>query len=96
MVAKPKSLIVTIRGKVQGVGFRYWTQTEAQKLGLRGWVRNESDGSVCALIVGPEHAVDKMLKRFEEGPGAASVSRVTSESSGKGQSADGFNIVGSD
>ncbi len=95
-MAKPKSLIVRIRGKVQGVGFRYWTQSEAQKLGLGGWVRNESDGSVSALIVGPKHAVDSMLKRFEEGPEAASVSRVNSISVDNGQSAGSFNIVGSD
>jgi acylphosphatase len=94
MTTEPKSLMVRIRGKVQGVGFRFWAQAEAQKLGLSGWVRNGSDGSVTARIAGSEEAVSKMLQRFKEGPPAASVSNVTSEAVDGDPLADGFNIVG--
>ena len=44
---------VRITGRVQGVYFRGWTRDEAARLGLDGWVRNEADGSVTALIAGP-------------------------------------------
>jgi acylphosphatase len=94
MTTGPKSLMVRIQGKVQGVGFRFWTQTEAQKLGLSGWVRNGSDGSVTARIAGPEQAVSTMLQRFKEGPAAAAVLNVTSEAVDGDPLADGFNIVG--
>ena len=93
MTTEPKALMVHIRGRVQGVGFRYWTQSEAQKLGLSGWVRNGSDGSVTARIAGPEQAVTVMLQRFREGPPEASVSSVTCEAVDSDQPTDGFNIV---
>ena len=67
-------MLVRITGKVQGVSFRVWTRIEAEKLGLNGWVRNEDDGSVRALIVGSDAAVAAMLKRLWEGPRGAAVS----------------------
>jgi acylphosphatase len=70
---------VRVTGRVQGVWFRAWTQERAEALGLRGWVRNEPDGSVAALIAGPEAAVAQMLVELHEGPRAAAVSRVEAE-----------------
>lgn len=93
MTTDRKALMVHIRGRVQGVGFRFWTQAEALKLGLSGWVRNGTDGSVTARIAGPEHAISTMLQRFKEGPAAASVSSVISEAVDGDQPADGFDIV---
>ena len=93
MTTEPKTLMVRIFGRVQGVGFRFWTQREAQKLGLSGWVRNGSDGSVTARIAGPEPAVSTMLERFREGPPEASVSSVTTEVVDGDPSTDGFEIV---
>ena len=56
-MAEPRrTVLARISGRVQGVSFRVWTQFEAEKLGLSGWVRNEDDGSVTALISGPESA----------------------------------------
>ncbi|WP_313851714.1 acylphosphatase [Parasedimentitalea psychrophila] len=46
-----------IAGRVQGVAFRAWTRSEAQRRGLSGWARNESDGSVLALFMGPANEV---------------------------------------
>lgn len=65
-----------VTGRVQGVSFRVWTLREAEKLGLTGWVRNEPDGSVVALLVGPDGAVEDMLERLWVGPAGASVSGV--------------------
>jgi acylphosphatase len=75
-----KALLVSIAGRVQGVGYRMWTEREAQVFGLRGWVRNEPDGSVTALIGGPEEAVAKMLDLFWSGPRGASVTGVATKS----------------
>jgi acylphosphatase len=52
MDGQTKAVLVRIEGSVQGVGFRAWTQSEASRLGLRGWVRNEPDGSVAAHLEG--------------------------------------------
>lgn len=71
-----RTVMVRVKGRVQGVGFRYWTQNEALQLGLAGWVRNESDGSVRALLDSPDGAVAEMLERLRRGPGGAAVSDV--------------------
>lgn len=65
-----------ISGLVQGVWFRGWVREEARGLGLTGWVRNCSDGSVAALFVGPEAAVGSMLALCHQGPPAARVVAV--------------------
>ena len=70
---------VIIRGRVQGVGFRAWTQHQAELRGLAGWVRNRRDGSVEALFSGPDAAVGAMLKACREGPAGSRVERVESE-----------------
>lgn len=74
-----EALQVWITGRVQGVGFRVWTRDEALRLGLTGWVRNEEDGSVAALIAGPESAISTMIERLKRGPPGSSVSSVETE-----------------
>lgn len=74
MAAEARQVRVT--GRVQGVGFRAWTARRARALGLDGWVRNEPDGSVAALIAGPPDAVATMLGDLHRGPPAAWVDRV--------------------
>ncbi|AJE48569.1 acylphosphatase [Celeribacter indicus] len=71
---------IRITGRVQGVAYRAWTKARADALDLSGWVRNEEDGSVTALVSGPDAAVEEMCTAFWDGPGAAAVSdvRVTS------------------
>lgn len=71
-----RTVMVRVRGRVQGVGFRYWTQGEATQLGLAGWVRNEPDGSVRALLSGSDDGVAQMLERLRQGPPGAAVSDV--------------------
>lgn len=80
-----KATLVHISGRVQGVSFRIWTRTQARRLGLTGWVRNEADGSVTALIAGPDGAIATMLKQFWNGPIGASVSSVETESVAPGE-----------
>ncbi|MFT4182763.1 MAG: acylphosphatase [Rhizobium sp.] len=86
--------MVRIEGKVQGVGFRVWTRGEALRLGLAGWVRNDVDGSVAALIVGPDAAISAMMQRFRQGPPGASVSRVERQPVSLAQMSSEFRISG--
>jgi len=71
-----RSLHLEIFGRVQGVGFRWWTKQEAEALRLSGWVRNRADGSVEAVISGPAAAVDKMLEKCRKGPAFARVDDI--------------------
>jgi acylphosphatase len=89
-----EAALVRIRGKVQGVGFRMWTRDEAIQLGLAGWVRNEKDGSVVALIAGPDAAISTMIERFRLGPSGASVSGVETQSTALATMPTGFRITG--
>ncbi|MBU8876319.1 acylphosphatase [Reyranella sp. MMS21-HV4-11] len=68
-----------ITGRVQGVGYRDWAMATAQRLGLKGWVRNRSDGSVEALVVGEDDAVGKMIEACRRGPTLAKVDAVDVE-----------------
>lgn len=60
-----------IEGRVQGVGFRWWTVGEARRLGLRGWARNRADGSVEVLAIGESAAIDALEAACRAGPPAA-------------------------
>jgi acylphosphatase len=64
---------LTIHGRVQGVGYRAWTVSRAKQLGLNGWVRNRTDGTVEAVIAGDAQAVETMLADCRKGPLAARV-----------------------
>jgi len=66
----------TIRGHVQGVGFRFWTEREARARALEGWVRNRRDGSVEGVFAGPVAAVAAMIEAARRGPPAARVEAV--------------------
>ncbi len=85
--------MVRIAGKVQGVGFRAWTREQAMRLGLSGWVRNEPDGTVLALLVGPAPAVATMLERLWIGPEFGSVSSVESDPAELAERPAGFRIA---
>ena len=68
-----------VRGNVQGVFFRDSTQEEAEKHGVNGWVSNQSDGSVEAVLEGPREAVEQVLRWLREGPSRADVENVDVE-----------------
>ena len=67
------SFRVVLSGRVQGVGFRAWTERTARSLGLSGWVRNLRDGTVEAVFSGPADVVDDMIARCRRGPDHARV-----------------------
>jgi acylphosphatase len=88
MDAPRRSVHVVITGHVQGVGYRAWTEDEARRRGLTGWVRNRRDGSVEAVFSGDEAIVNDMLAACRDGPRSALVSAVnatdTTDPTGKG------------
>lgn len=82
---------MTVSGRVQGVGFRYTMQAEAQRLGVDGWVRNRRDGSVEAFLAGDPDAVEGVIAWAHDGPAGARVYDVDVVE-GTGESASGFEI----
>ena len=64
---------LTIRGRVQGVGFRHFMNRTARDLHVTGWVRNRRDGSVEAVIAGTPDAVHTMMERARRGPSHAMI-----------------------
>jgi acylphosphatase len=73
---------VTIRGMVQGVGYRAWVEHQATVRNLEGWVRNRRDGNVEALFAGPGDIVSNMVESCRHGPSSARVDAVAEESAG--------------
>jgi acylphosphatase len=65
-----------VHGDVQGVGYRWWTAREAQRLGVRGWVTNRDDGTVEVHAEGDAASVDALVSALHEGPRWARVARV--------------------
>ncbi len=65
-----------VRGRVQGVGFRWFVEREAHILQVAGWVRNNLDGSVEVLAVGTREQLAGLRSRLQEGPRAARVDQV--------------------
>ena len=65
-----------VQGRVQGVSFRYYTRQRATELGLRGYVRNNWDGTVEVVAEGPRPALDELLLFLHRGPRAAFVTQV--------------------
>src|SRR4051812_35010254 len=70
---------VILHGRVQGVGFRMWTEDLAERSGLEGWVRNRRDGSVEAVFAGPEQAVLAAVEACRRGPRGAHVEALDIE-----------------
>ena len=68
-----------VRGRVQGVGFRWFVEREAAAIGLVGWVRNNEDGSVELVAEGDRDALEQLKRAVEEGPRAARVDRVDAQ-----------------
>ena len=65
-----------VRGRVQGVGFRWFVEHEAHILGIAGWVRNNSDSSVEVLAMGTRDQLAGLRSRLQQGPRAARVDHV--------------------
>jgi acylphosphatase len=70
-------LEAVVRGRVQGVGFRYFVVREARRLGLAGWVANERDGSVRAVAEGAPEAIDRIEDLLRSGPPGSMIDGVS-------------------
>jgi acylphosphatase len=81
-----------ISGRVQGVGFRYFTHAVASREGLRGWVRNLPDGRVEAAAEGEHDALERFERRIRTGPPGARVSDVQASDTNLMTDNDGFSI----
>jgi len=71
-----RSRQIRVKGEVQGVGYRYALRDEAQRLGITGWVRNRSDGTVEALLQGDDAALERLIAWARRGPGLARVAEL--------------------
>ena len=69
-------MTVFVRGRVQGVGYRYFVLDHALDLGVSGWVANESDGSVRCRAEGTRVTLERLLDVLREGPPGARVDRI--------------------
>jgi len=83
-----------VRGDVQGVGFRYFLVREAQRLDLRGWVRNRDDGTVEFIAEGSRSDLVRLKQAAEQGPQMARVDRVDDRWSAASGGLDGFDLSG--
>ncbi len=84
-----REIHLLIRGRVQGVGFRWFVRERARRLGLAGWVRNRSDGTVELAAWGSDDALEALLARCREGPPSARVERIDVEPE-EGEPPSGF------
>ena len=87
-------LEATVRGYVQGVGFRWFVVRTAARLSLSGWTSNEPDGSVRVVAEGSVQALDELLARIERGPAGASVETVDAQRSPAQGNLGSFTIRG--
>ena len=87
-----QQLHAVVYGRVQGVGFRDATQHRAFDLGLTGWVRNQSDGTVETLAQGDHATLERFLAFLNRGPNAAHVTHVDALWSAAAQRFDDFHV----
>jgi acylphosphatase len=71
-----KAVRARVSGRVQGVSFRWYTEEQARRLGVTGWVRNEPDGTVLVHAEGDDEAVDALIAWCHDGPSLARVRAV--------------------
>jgi len=81
-----------IAGRVQGVGFRYFTDEAARREGVDGWVRNMADGSVEVMIEGDLESIDRVEAAVRRGPSSARVERFDVEARAPTGRTTGFSI----
>ena len=84
---------IIIKGKVQGVGFRYWLYKEAMQRNIDGWVRNKISGEVEALLIGNGVEVNNIIKLCKKGPPSAEVTKINVKDYDKGCLNKSFEII---
>ncbi len=94
---KPDSILARrflVRGRVQGVGFRWFVEREAHILGIAGWVRNHHDGTVEVMAQGTRDQLAGLHSRLREGPRASRVDSVEVSDESPSQGLRSFSIAG--
>lgn len=86
----PARVTAWVRGRVQGVGFRWWTRSRALELGLAGWARNLEDGRVEVIAQGPRAACEALLTALRSGRTPGNVTGVTERWSEPREGVTGF------
>ena len=84
---------IRVKGRVQGVGFRYFVQRKAQQLGVRGWVRNNPDGTVELVAEGNRDDLEQLKRAVEQGPRMARVEQVDAQWSSATGNLHGFELA---
>lgn len=88
------AVYVRIQGRVQGVGFRFFAQREAESFGVTGWVRNCPNGDVESEAEGPRGALLQWIERLHQGPNLSRVEKVTVQWHPAAKTFTSFNIQG--
>ncbi|MCV7101413.1 acylphosphatase [Mycobacterium palustre] len=83
-------LTAWVHGRVQGVGFRWWTRCRALELGLTGYAANQADGRVLVVAQGPREAAEKLLQLLDGGDTPGRVDKVVADWSAPQERFDGF------
>ena len=84
---------ITITGKVQNVGYRYWLYKEAIKKNISGWVRNKISGEVEALVIGNDTDINNLIKLCKNGPPLSKVTKIEVQNYPKEFLKKSFNII---
>ena len=71
--------VIRIHGKVQGVGYRFFATRVARRMGLKGYITNERDGTVAAAVEGEKQDIDDWIEELKEGPRYAEVTKIDQE-----------------
>ena len=93
MEEETKRMVSLVRGRVQGVAFRYHTALKANQLGLQGWVRNNKDGTVQVEAQGQENSLNDLIGYLHKGPAHAKVDEVQTKWIGTKESGGKFRIT---
>ena len=87
---------IIIKGKVQGVGFRYWLCKAAVQRNINGWVRNKISGEVEALLIGNDVEIDNLIRLCEKGPPYSKVTKIKVQNYQKEFLKKSFDIINND
>ena len=74
-----KKIHITILGKVQGVGFRYWLYQKSKERNVNGWVKNKITGEVEAILIGNPKDVDEIIELCKSGPPSSKVTNIKTQ-----------------
>ena len=88
-----QSLCLFISGRIQGVGFREWTRRQALRLGVTGWVRNETDGTVSCECYGTMEALEAFTQALRKGPPLARVDKIDIRRTSEAHAYEHFEII---